>query len=475
MIPDYETIIGLEVHLQLKTKAKLFCSCPTRFGAQPNTNTCPFCLGQSGVPELNDQALRQGLKAALALNCHLAPQVFFDRKYYQAPDLPKGYQITQRRAPLGKDGFIQVEVEGDSQTIPIRQVHLEEDAGRLLESNSETRIDFNRAGMPLLEIVTPPVFRSSQVVRAYLQALQLLMRYLDVSDARVEEGSMRCELNISLRPRGSQEMGELVEVKNIGSFSGVVGALAYEEKRQTALLAAGKDVLRQTRGWDEGSKKTYPQREKEEHYQYEEEPGLPPRQLSTAEMSALQATLPELPLARQRRYIESLGLSPYAASELVKDPALSLYFEQVLSHHPAAVSVANWLLTELRALLNEAALTISDSPLPPLHLAQLLDLVQEGSLSHNQAKELLTQAFAEGKSPAALAQARGLRQEHDQEQVARWVKQVLTAHPRVVEQYLQGKERASGYLMGQIMKISGGRAHPRLAQTELKQALKRVR
>lgn len=471
---NYETIIGLEVHIQLATDKKAFCGCGTRFGAAPNTQVCPFCLGQqSTTPQLNQKAVEYALKAALALNCHIPSVATFDRKHYTAPDLPKGYQITQWRYPFGKGGYLDVELEDKIERIPIKQIHLEEDAGRPVETEAGQIIDFNRAGIPLLEVVTPPVFRSAPMARAYLEALQLLMRYLGVSDARIEEGSMRCELNISLRPVGSEEMGELCEIKNIGSFSGVVAAIAYEEQRQATLLAQGHRVVRETRRWDESQQVTIPMRSKEQasDYRYEPEPDIAPVTIDPVWLEALRQELPELPLAKQLRYQKQLGLSPYQAREITGDPGLAAYFEAVLRHYTVAPDIANWLLTELRALLNQAAIDFVDCPLAPQELAELLQLVRTGTLSHNMAKELLAEGFASCQAPAALARQRQVQQVSDVEQLRAWVEQVLAEHESVVQDYKGGKKKAFGFLVGQVMRLSDGLANPKLVHQVLQQAL----
>lgn len=471
---QYETVIGLEVHMQLGTEQKAFCSCGTRFGAPPNSQICPFCLGQPGpLPHINQEAVAYALKAALALNCQIPTVATFDRKHYVSPDLPKGYQITQWRSPFGREGYLDIEVGGQIERVPIKQVHLEEDAGRALQTEAGELIDFNRAGIPLIEVVTPPVFRSAQGARAYLEALQLLMRYLGVSDARIEEGSMRCELNISLRPEGAGAMGELCEIKNIGSFSGVVAAIAYEEQRQAALLNSGSLVARETRRWDETKQATFPMRSKEQasDYCYEPEPGLPPITIDRLRLEALRQRLPELPLAKQQRYQNELGLSHYQARELIGDPDLAAYFEEVLLHCPLAQDVANWLLTELRALLNKTSSTFANCPIAPKDVAELLQLVQQGILSHNIAKELLSEGFDSGQPPAVLARSRQVQQVSNLEQLTAWVEQVIEANTAVVREYQGGKERAFGFLVGQVMRLSGGLANPRLVNQVLQQAL----
>ncbi len=471
---SFETIIGLEVHIQLATEKKAFCDCSTSFGAPPNTQVCPICLGQEPTaPHLNRQAVEYALKAALALNCQIPSVAAFDRKHYAAPDLPKGYQITQWRTPFGKEGYLEVAVGEEIKRVPIKQVHLEEDAGRALPRETGLSVDFNRAGIPLIEVVTPPVFCSAQEARAYLEALQLLMRYLGVSTARLEEGSMRCEVNISLRPRGSKTMGELCEIKNIGSFSGVVAAITYEEQRQKALLAQGYPVPRETRRWDEERKATFPMRSKEQasDYGYEPEPHIPPLIIDPAWLEQLRQQLPELPVAKQRRYQEQLGLSPYQARELTSDPAFAHYFEEALQFYPASQDLANWLLTEVRALLNSAAISIAACPISPQELAELLQLVRAGTLSHNLAKDLLAEGFASGQAPAALARQRRVQQISDRQQLRVWVEQVLAEHGAVVEDYHGGKKQAFGFLVGQVMRLSGGLANPKLVNQILQQVL----
>lgn len=470
----YETIIGLEVHLQLATKQKAFCTCLNEFGAAANSLTCPYCLGQEGaMPQLNRQAVDYALLAAVALNCAVAEQVCFDRKHYIADDMPKGYQITQQRFPIGRQGYLDVEVDGQVERIQLKQIHLEEDAARAVQGLDGESIDFNRSGIPLLEIVTPPVFRSAKVVRSYLQALQLLVRYLGISDARIEAGSLRCELNISLRPGGGEQLGELCEVKNIGSFSGVVAAIAYEQERQATLLESGRAVARETRRWDEEAGATLPMREKEQaaDYHFAPEPRIAPIVIDAGWLANIRQRLPELPLAKQLRYQAELGLSPTIARELTADPALAAYFEAVLAVYPMAVEAANWLLADLRALLNQVGASFAQCPLAASELAQLLELVRSGVLSHHLAKELLREGFLSGQAPAALAQERGLEQVSDGDQLKAWVAQVMNEQVDAVAQYRSGQTRVFTFLMGQVMRLSGGRANPTLVTQKLEAAL----
>ena len=469
----YETVIGIEVHAQLCTPTKAFCSCSTQLGAAPNTQTCSICLGEPGAtPVLNRQAVEYALRAALALHCRVPEQVGFDRKHYSAPDLPKGYQITQFHTPMGTHGHLDILMEGRPHSIEIARLHLEEDAGKSIYTEAGRRVDFNRAGIPLLEIVTTPSLHSAAEACAYLEALQLLLQYIGVSDGRIEEGSMRCEVNISLRPVGSEQLGELCEIKNIGSFRGVAAAIAYEEQRQAALLEQGLTVRRETRRWDETRQETIAMRSKEyaADYRYLPEPDLPCLIIDRDWLAALQQSLPELPLQRQQRYCR-LGLSDYAAAEIVSDLALAAYFEDVLTSYPQAQEIANWLLGDVRARLNDAGLSFAACPLPPAALAELLVMLERGEISGAIGKRLLAEAFATGKSPAALAEAQQLRQISDTEQLQIWIAQVIADNAEAVADYRQGKDRALGYLVGQVMQLSRGRANPRLVNEMLREAL----
>ena len=479
---DFEVVIGLEVHSQLLTKSKMFCTCSTGYAnAAPNTHVCPICMGMPGVlPVINRQAIAYTIMTALALNCNIPAYSKFDRKNYSYPDLMKGYQISQYDVPLSKDGYLTVERNGQTRKIGITRVHLEEDTARLLHHEGYSLIDVNRSGTPLMEIVSEPDMRSPEEARLYMQKLREILVYLGVSSGRMEEGSLRCDANISIRPRGQQKLGVKSEIKNMNSFRSVERALEYEAQRQIAMARAGETIHQETRGWVETKGITVSQRSKEQahDYRYFPEPDLPPLLISREWVEELRAALPELPDARRARYRSEFGLSAQDANVLTEEKALGDYFEQVMAasnvsdSKARAKAASNWLLSEVVRLLKANAITIQSSPLSPASLANLLDLLDKGRINGTQAKEVLDEAFTIGELPAAIVEKRGLKPPiSDQGELNRVIEGVITSNPKSVHDYRAGKTNALQYLVGQVMKQTRGQAKAEIVQKLLKAQL----
>ncbi len=477
-VERWEPVIGLEVHAQCTTRSKMFCGCRADYaGLAPNTNTCPTCLGLPGaLPVANGEAIRMTVLTGLALQSQIPPRSKFDRKNYFYPDLPKGYQISQFDLPLCVGGWLEFEVAGVERAVRITRVHLEEDAGKLVHPAELHRADFslvdlNRAGVPLMEIVGEPDLRSPQEARAYLVALRQLLLYLGVCDGNMEEGSLRCDANISLRPRGTEALGARTEVKNLNSFRILQRALEQEVLRQAARLEAGETLHPETRGWSEAEATTVAQRSKEEadDYRYFPDPDLPPIVLEPAFVDALRGELPELPRARALRLRQTHGLSAEEARQLTQLPGEADYFERTVSAGAPATLAANWQVNELAGLCQRAHRTVESSGLPPERLAALLHLVDSRAVSAPTAKELLAEAIASGADPADLVEVRGLRQVSDEGALAEAVDRSIAAQPKAARDYQAGNDRALGALVGQVMAATRGRADARIV-TRLLQA-----
>jgi len=482
---QYETIIGIEVHAQLRTASKMFCSCPTASAEgdadEPNTRVCPICLGMPGtLPVINRRAVELVMLTGLALNCHVeADAVRFERKNYFYPDLPKGYQISQYALPLTSNGRLVVPVssEGGEVTVGITRAHLEEDTARMQHAGrGYSVVDFNRAGVPLMEIVTEPDIRSPAHARAYGETLRELLRAIGASNADMEAGSMRIEGNVSLRPMGATSLGTKVEVKNLNSFRSLERALEYEVARHAAALDRGETLVQETRGWDEENGRTIIQRSKEEanDYRYFPEPDLPPLRPSDAWIAELRSQLPELPAQRRARYIDALGLSAYDAGVLTSDAALATYFDRVVEAGVAPKSAANWITGELSRFLNQHAadgLRADRVALRPEGLAELIGEVEAGSVSSTNAKTVLAAAFETGESPRALIERDGLGQVSDVGAIGNEIESVLAEFSSQVEEYRSGKGQLFGFLVGQVMKRTAGRADARLVNDELRRRL----
>ncbi len=466
---DFEIVIGLEVHSQLLTKSKMFCSCSTDYAyAAPNTHVCPVCMGMPGVlPVINQAAITYTIMTALALNCTIPAYSKFDRKNYPYPDLMKGYQISQYDVPLSKDGYLNVEHDGQVRRIGITRVHLEEDTARLLHRDGYSLIDVNRSGTPLMEIVSEPDMRSPLEARLYMQKLREILVYLGVSSGRMEEGSLRCDANISVRPRGEQKLGVKTEIKNMNSFRSVERALAYEAQRQIDLLRAGQTISQETRGWVETKGITVPQRSKEQahDYRYFPEPDLPPLLIDPAWVEELRARLPELPDARRARYMRDYGLSAQDANVLTEDKALGDYFEQLVAASPTAdrnaraKAASNLVLNDVARLLKAHAIAVQDNPLTPAAAANLLDLLDANRITGKQAKEIGEEAFMTGKMPESIVKEKGIQPPiSDEGQLERIIEEVISNNPKAANDYRAGKVNALQALIGQVMKQTRGQA-----------------
>jgi aspartyl-tRNA(Asn)/glutamyl-tRNA(Gln) amidotransferase subunit B len=469
----YEVIIGMEVHVQLHTRSKMFCGCAVAEDTgdvAPNTHVCPVCTGMPGVlPVINRQAVEYTIMAGLALNCKIAEHTFWERKSYWYPDLPKNYQISQYQFPLAYDGWIEIAPVGAPvKRIGITRAHLEEDTGKLYHVQNASLIDLNRAGVPLLEIVTEPDFRTAEEAYAYLTKLRSIVRYLGVSSGDMEKGAMRCEPNISLRPVGSDTFGTKIEIKNLNSFRAVRQALAYEIKRQTEILTAGGEMQQVTLGWDEANHRTVLQRIKEgsSDYRYFPEPDLPPLEISRAWVEEIRSRLPELPDTKKARFTSELGLSAYDARVLTADRAVAEYFEAVANAGGDPKQACNWITGELFRLMKERNLGIAaaKSQVAPDGLVELMQLVENKTININIAKEVLEKMLDSGQTAQQIVQAHALAQVSDEADLEKIVTQVLCAHPEEVGQYLAGKEAISGWLMGQVMRATRGKANPQLAR-----------
>ncbi len=473
----YEAVIGLEVHVQLATQSKMFCGCSAAaFGTEPNTHVCPVCTGQPGVlPVINRPAVEYAIMAGLALNCQIAEYTKWDRKNYHYPDLPKGYQISQYDLPLSYDGWLDAELDGPEKRIRIRRAHLEEDTGKSFHRGDYSLVDLNRAGVPLLEIVTEPDVRSAEEAYAFLTQLRIILRYLGVSSADMEKGAMRCEPNVSLRPAGSAAFGTQTEIKNLNSFRAVRAAIAYEIERQTRVLEGGGRVERVTMGWDEVRGVTVPQRSKEEaeDYRYFPEPDLPPLRVSREWVAQIRTRMPELPHARRARLAADYGLSDYDTGVLTAERAVADYFEEAVRAHAGdPKTISNWITGELFRLMNEAGLEIGAVRVPPAGLAELALLVDQGIINSNTAREVLGEMFQGGQGAGVIVQRRGLAQISDRQALGAIVDRVLTQYPIEVEQYRAGKETILQWLMGQVMRATGGKANPQLVLALLRARLR---
>jgi aspartyl-tRNA(Asn)/glutamyl-tRNA(Gln) amidotransferase subunit B len=473
---DYESVIGLEVHVQLRTESKIFCSCSTTFGAPPNTHTCPVCLGMPGVlPVLNREVLESAMKMALATNCIIAPLSRFARKHYFYPDLPKGYQVSQYELPLAENGWMEVRVNGDAKRIGITRIHMEEDAGKLIhdERRPVSYVDLNRTGVPLIEIVSEPDIRDPEEAAAYVKKLRELVRYLDISDGNMEEGSLRCDANVSLRPYGAKSLGVKTELKNMNSFRNVQKALEYEVRRQTALLLDGQEVLQETRLWDVAKGITLSMRGKEEahDYRYFPEPDLVPIEVDSAWVQRVMGGLPELPDARRVRFAGQYGLPEYDAEVLTASRPIADYFEQCVALFPNPKTVSNWIMVELLRLMKQDDRDIDACPITPQGFAELLTLLEEGRLSGNMAKEILEEAYRAEKSPKAIVEKLNLAQVSDESTLKALVMRVVGSYPKEVEKYKAGKTKVLGFLVGQVMKETRGQANPKKVNELFREAL----
>ena len=468
---EFEPVIGLEIHVQMDTKTKLFCSCPVEFGAEPNSNVCPVCLGLPGsLPVINKRAVEFAIRAGLALNCQINMRSVFARKNYFYPDLPKGYQISQYEEPIAVNGWLEV----GGKKVRIRRLHIEEDAGKNIHEGSKTYVDLNRAGTPLMEIVTEPDIDSPQMAREFLEKLRNIMRYTGVSRADMEKGQLRCDINISIRPKGSKELGTRVEIKNVNSFRFVQKAIESEIERQIKLLLSGEKIVQETRTFDPSTGLTYPMRTKEEaeDYRYFPEPDLLPLVIPPQWLEEIKANMPELPEERLERFIKELGLDQYSAKVLTDNKELGDFFEESLRYYGQDTKLtANWLLNDLLGSLSEAGKDIESSPVSPQSLAELVKLIKENVLSSKLAKEVIKEMTATGKSPSQIVEEKGLKQISDEGQIRSMIEEVLRENSKEVERFKAGEEKVFGFLVGQVMKKAKGKANPQLVNKLLREML----
>jgi aspartyl-tRNA(Asn)/glutamyl-tRNA(Gln) amidotransferase subunit B len=473
---NYEIIIGLEVHVQLKTQSKIFCSCPTEFGRPANENTCPICLGMPGVlPVLNKKAIQLAMRACLSTHCRIAPVNRFARKNYFYPDLPKGYQISQFELPLGLGGHVNIRINGAKKKIGLTRIHMEEDAGKLIHgenlgSPGKSYVDFNRTGVPLVEIVSEPDLRSGEEAREYLTQLKSILDYAEVSDCNMEEGSLRCDANVSVRPEGQKEFGTRTETKNLNSFRFVQRAIEYEFDRQIKVLEQGDSIVQETRLYDSNKGVTFTMRSKEEahDYRYFPEPDLVPVKISDEWIKETMDDLPELPEQKRERFVQSYNIPEYDAGVLTTSRNIADYYEKSVSLYPEPKEISNWIMGELLRQLKIDGRKIDASPIKPEDLIALLKLIKEGTLSAKMAKTVFEEMYQSSKSATEIVDQKGLAQITDSSTIENLVNEILKVNTDQVEQYKNGKEKVFGFLVGQIMKQSKGQADPALVNKLLK-------
>ncbi len=473
---EFEPVIGLEVHAQLKTKTKIFCGCSTAFGAPPNTHTCPVCLGMPGVlPVLNKKVVEYTLRMALATHCNITRESRFARKNYFYPDLPKGYQISQYELPIAEHGYVDIEVNGDLRRIGITRIHMEEDAGKLGHDPDRpvSMVDFNRTGVPLIEIVSEPDICRAEEAGAYLRQLRSIVRYLEICDGNLEEGSFRCDANVSIRPKGSQTLGTRTELKNLNSFKHVEKALQYEISRQKEALLDGEQIVQETRLWDPDNNRTISMRGKEEahDYRYFPDPDLLPLLIDSDWIDTVKKSLPELPDVKKKRFMDQYGLPSYDAELLTSDRSLADYFEVCNRRFAHPKQVSNWIMGSLLGLLNAQEKTIEESPVSADDLAGLLELIEEGLISGKIAKTVFEAMAQTGKPARQIVEEKGLIQITDTDAIEDLVSQIIARHPSEVEAYQNGKTKLLGFFVGQVMQATKGQANPKMVNEILNRKL----
>jgi aspartyl-tRNA(Asn)/glutamyl-tRNA(Gln) amidotransferase subunit B len=473
---EYEPVIGLEVHAQLLTDTKIFCGCTTQFGAAPNTHTCPVCLGMPGVlPVLNRKVVEFAMKMALATDCRINPTCSYARKNYFYPDLPKGYQISQFAEPLAEFGHVDIEANGGKKRIGITRIHMEEDAGKLIhdEYNPWSYVDLNRTGVPLIEIVSEPDMRSAEEAAAYLKRLHETLVYLEICDGNMEEGSFRCDANISLRPKGAEAFGTRTELKNMNSFRNVQRALDYEIKRQQYVLEGGAEVVQETRLWDDTAGVTHSMRGKEEahDYRYFPDPDLVRVEVDAAWIARIRSGLPELPLEKRERFLEDYGIPAYDAGVLTSSRALADYYEAVVRLSGEPKTASNWIMGDVLRFLNEEKRDIRDCPIRPEALAAMIALIKDGTISGKMAKDVVEEMYRTGRPPEDIVREKGMVQITDEGALIPVIDEILARHPGQLEQYRAGKDKLFGFFVGQVMKATQGKANPQLINDLLQKRL----
>ena len=477
----YEAVIGLEIHCELKTKTKIFCGCATGFGAEQNTHVCPVCLGLPGVlPTVNRRVVEFGIKAGLATNCTINPYSKFDRKNYYYPDLPKNWQTSQYDLPIAEHGWVDIDVDGKKKRIRLTRIHMEEDAGKLVHSGTTIKdsitsnVDYNRTGVPLLEIVSEPDMSSAEEARIYMEKIKSIMEYIDVSNCRMEEGNLRADVNVSIRPAGSQELGTRTEMKNINSFKGLVDAIDYEIERQTEVLEDGGHVVQETRTWDPARGITLSMRSKENahDYRYMPEPDLPPIITSDETIEKYRAELPELPDARRARYEKDYGLGDYDAAMITSTRAMAEYYDAVIATGADPKLAANWMMSDLSKKLNEEGITIEKSPVDAQRLGEMIQLIMKDTISGKIAKKVFTEMWTNPDAPEKIVKDKGLVQITDTGAIESAVDAAIAANPKAVAEYQGGKKKALGALVGQVMKATKGKANPQMVNKMLVEKLK---
>ena len=475
---EYEVVIGLEVHAELSTKSKIYCSCTTEFGGEPNTHACPICTGMPGVlPVLNKEVVEYAARAGFATNCNIAEYSKQDRKNYFYPDLPKAYQTSQYDLPICSSGYIDIDFDGNTKRIGITRIHIEEDAGKLMHDEWDTGslIDYNRCGVPLIEIVSEPDMRSAQEVKSYLENLKAILEYIDVSDCKMQEGSLRADVNLSVRPMGKKEFGTRTEMKNLNSFKAIVRAIEGETRRQIEVIEDGGVITQETRRWDDVKGVSYAMRSKEEahDYRYFPEPDLMPIVIDEKWKQEIKNTLPELPEARKRRYVSDFGLPDYDASILTGSKVLADFFEDAVKKVSNVKAISNWIMGDLLRILKEKEMEVEQIPFPAEYLAKLVLLIEKGTISGTIAKKVFEKMFSQSKDPELIVKEEGLEVVSDEGALVSVVKKIPESNPQSIEDYRSGKEKAFGFLVGQAMKETKGKANPQLINKILKDELEK--
>ncbi len=470
----YETVIGLEIHAELATKSKIYCSCSTEFGGDVNTHTCPICTGMPGVlPVLNKKVVDFAIKAGLAMNCDITPYGKQDRKNYFYPDLPKAYQTSQYDLPVCVNGHLDVEVDGKTRRIGITRIHIEEDAGKLIHDRyaDSSLVDYNRCGVPLIEIVTEPDMRSPEEARVFLETVKSILEYIEVSDCKMQEGSLRCDVNLSVRPEGQKEYGTRTEMKNINSFRSAVRAMEFERARQIDLIDYGEEVVQDTRRWDDAAGKSYEMRSKEEahDYRYFPEPDLVPIVIDKEWVERIRESLPELPEARKARYIADYNLPSYDAWFITSSRKLADYFEETIKEGAAPKAVSNWIMGDISKMMRENDL--EEIPFKPTYLAKMIALIEKGTISNTAGKKVLSALFEEEKDPEIIAKEKNLIQVNDESALIPIVQKIIDDNPQSVADFKAGKEKAMGFIVGQAMRATKGAANPQVMNKLVRELL----